>query len=116
MAVHIPNHHNGDLELCRASCCSCNGSALNRRQNAGSTFDFISARRWKIHELAGLGVLAGSRHHFVQFSTRFGIHLHLPIPIVVRPGVKQCLQLQRSCGESFSFALLISATVLMAQS
>ena len=40
-----------------------------------------------------LGVLAGSRHHFVQLAARLGIRLHLPIPIVVRPGMKQRLQL-----------------------
>lgn len=47
----------------------------------------------KIHEVASSGVFAGSRHHFVQLTARLGISLHLPIPIVVRPGMKQCLQL-----------------------
>ena len=49
--------------------------------------------RGKIHELAGLGVFAGSRHHFVQLPARLGIRFHLPVPIVVRLGMKQCLQL-----------------------
>src|ERR1017187_402094 len=49
--------------------------------------------RPKLHQLAGLGALAGSRHHFMQLPARLGIRLHLPIPIVVRPRVKQCLQL-----------------------
>src|ERR1035437_6144970 len=38
-------------------------------------------------------LLARSRHHFVQLAARLGIRLHLPIPIVVRPGMKQRLQL-----------------------
>ena len=53
---------------------------------------FLPASR-EIHGLAGLGVLAGSRHHFVQLAARLGIRLHLPVPIVVRPGMKQRLQL-----------------------
>lgn len=49
--------------------------------------------RWKIHQFAGLGVFPGCRHHFMQLPSKLGVLGHLAIPIIVRPGVQQRLQL-----------------------
>jgi hypothetical protein len=51
----------------------------------------------------------------MQFASRFGVGSHLPIPIILHPWMQSASNSQRSCGESWSMAALISATVLMAE-
>jgi hypothetical protein len=67
--------------------------AKHRRNSFIISYRSDPSLRRESQLLASLGDLAGSRDHFVQLAARLGIRLHLAIPIVVRPGMKQCLQL-----------------------
>jgi len=86
LPAKVRNFFEPALGLARAICC--NAAKIPGRLSPS----FFVARR-PINQLAFLGIFLRGFHQPIQLSAGFGVALHLAVPIVVRPGMEQRLQL-----------------------